>query len=256
MSEVMDKTFICLLLLGGSLFMGGCERHHNPQKNAEGDSLSVVNQESVLEGVDCNIELGNVVFTKAINGADTLVQIKDDKVLEFRCGEKRDFFCDPNGGILSNRTAPLLLTKVDNAKSFTFISKVSPQFTEKDTYNAGDLFVFVNDTVWQKFAFEQDERGRRRIVTVRTRGTSDDNNHDEITDTSVYLKISSDTRTIASYYSTDKERWQLARLYKNDYPRELWVGICNQCPQGKGSVSLFEDISLEQNSVSDFRLGN
>lgn len=167
-----------------------------------------------------------------------------------------DFFCDPNDGKLSNKTAPLLLTQVDNARPFTFIAKVSPQFTATDTYNAADLFVFVNDTIWQKFAFEQDERGKHRIVTVRTRGTSDDNNHEEITGPSVYLKISSDTHTIASYYSTDKKTWQLARLYKNDYPQELWVGICNQCPQGEGSVSFFEDISLEQSSVSDFRLGN
>ena len=92
--------------------------------------------------------------------------------------------------------------------------------------------------------------------SLRTRGTSDDNNHEEVAGSSVYLKISSDTHTIASYYSTDKKTWQLARLYKNDYPQELWVGICNQCPQGEGSVSFFEDISLEQSSVSDFRLGN
>lgn len=252
----MNKTFIYWTLLGISLCVSSCESHHNPQKTTNKDSLFTIDQTDELKGTDCDIKLGNVIFTKAVNGADTLVWIKDNGILEFRCGGKRDFFCDPNDGKLSNKTAPLLLTKVDNARPFTFMAKVSPQFTATDTYNAADLFVFVNDTIWQKFAFEQDERGKHRIVTVRTRGTSDDNNHEEIAGSSVYLKISSDTHTIASYYSIDKKTWLLARLYKNDYPQELWVGICNQCPQGEGSVSFFEDISLEQSSVSDFRLGN
>lgn len=62
-------------------------------------------------------------------------------------------------------------------------------------------------SLWQKLAFEQDEYGNHRIVTVRTQGTSDDNNHDKLDVSSVYLKISSDTKTIASYYSIDKKRW-------------------------------------------------
>lgn len=70
------------------------------------------------------------------------------------------------------------------------------------------------------------------------------------------MRISSDGRTIASYYLLNKKEWQLARLYKNDYPKDLWVGICNQCPTEKGSSSLFEEVSLEQNSVGDFRIGN
>lgn len=51
-----------------------------------------------------------------------------------------------------------------------------------------------------------------RVVTVRTQGTSDDDNHDKLDTTSVYLKISSDTRTIASYYSIDKKKWHMVRL--------------------------------------------
>lgn len=34
----------------------------------------------------------------------------------------------------------------------------------------------------------------------------------------MYMKISSDTKTIGFYYSLDKELWQLVRLFRNDYP--------------------------------------
>lgn len=154
---------------------------------------------------DCKVTLGDVTFTHAINGADTCVSLLADRTLEFRCAEGLDFFCDPNDGKLSNNTLPVLLIPTDNTKPFTLTAKVTPEFTAEGLYNAADLFVYVNDTLWQKLAFEQDEYGNHRIVSVRTQGTSDDNNHDKIDAPSVYMKISSDTRTIASYYSLDKK---------------------------------------------------
>ena len=57
---------------------------------------------------------------------------------------------------------------------------------------------------------------------------------DKLNVSSVYLKISSDTKTIASYYSIDKKRWNMVRLYKNCYPKNIYLGISSQCPQ-KGS---------------------
>ncbi len=251
----MRKSFICLFMLGSCLLLTNCVKQSGTEKQSE-DALPAEseNTANMSSSATCEVKFGDVTFTRAINGADTLVTLKENGALEFRCGEKKDFFCDPNGE-LSNNTAPILLTKVDNTKPFTFTAKATPGFTATGTYNAADLFIYSNDTLWQKFAFEQDERGMHRIVTVRTVGTSDDNNHDVITAPSAYLKISSDGQTIASYYSLDKQTWQLVRLYKNDYPKELWVGICNQCPMEKGSSSLFEEVTLEQSSVGDFRSG-
>ena len=69
------------------------------------------------------------------------------------------------------------------------------------------------------------------------------------------MKISSDTNTIGFYYSLDKTTWQLIRLFKNDYPGSIWVGISTQSPVGEGTSAVFEDISLTRQSISDFRLG-
>ena len=104
-------------------------------------------------------------------------------------------------------------------------------------------------------AMERDERGRVRIVSVRTNGTSDDNDHDVVTSKTVYMKISSDTTRVGFYYSVDNVNWQLVRLFKNDYPSRLWVGISTQSPIGKGSETIFENVSLVQNSITDFRMG-
>lgn len=204
---------------------------------------------------NCDIRLPNIHFTRSINGADTLALVQDSGKIAFRVGEKKDYFNDPDGK-LSNNTAPLLLSQVDNTRPFTLNVKVTPIFTPGGIYNAGVLYIYVNDSLYQKLCFEQDERGKHRVVSVRTKGTSDDNNHDIVEQGFVYMKISSDTKTVASYYSLDNKNWQMVRLYKNDYPKTIWMGISTQCPQDTGTLSYFEDIRLEQSSVSDFRMGN
>lgn len=165
---------------------------------------------------------------------------------------RRDNFRDPDGK-LSNNTAPVLLAEVDNAKSWTLSGLVTPSFNA--TYDAGTFYIWVDDAHWLKMAMERDERGRVRIVSVRTNDTSDDNNHDVVTAPNVWMKISSDTKTVGFYYSTDQKSWQLIRLFKNDYPQKLWVGVSAQSPQGKGSVTQFRDLTLTKTSISDFRLG-
>jgi uncharacterized protein len=193
----------------------------------------------------------NVEFTRSLNNAKDLATVEDGKVV-LKSNAKCDNFNDPDGK-LTNSTAPVLLSRVDNAKPFTLTAKVTPTFLE--TYDAGAMYVYVDENSWVKFAFERDERMRTRIVSVRTIGTSDDNNHDVVNSASVYMRISSDTKTIGYYYSLDKENWQLVRLYRNDYPAEIWVGVSAQSPLGNGTSATFEECSLTKGSIRDFRMG-
>ena len=199
----------------------------------------------------CHITLPGITFTRSLNGAADHPKVSDGK-LTLASEAKRDNFREPDGK-LSNNTAPVLLTEVDNKKPFTLMAKITPTFLK--TYDAGTLYIWVKDDLWLKMAMEMDERGKHRIVSVRTTGTSDDNNHDVITEKSVYMKISSDTKTVGFYYSLDKKSWQLIRLFKNDYPESIWMGISAQSPLGEGTSVLFEDVTLTQQSISDFRLG-
>lgn len=233
--------------------LGSCAGKTEPTPANAADTTAVGLSSTVT---DCEVKAGNVTFTRAYNGADTLTQVKTDGTLAMNTPMGRDFFRDPNDGILTQSTAPILLTKVDNTKPFTFSTKVTPGFTREGLYNAAAVYVLVNDTLWQKFCYEQDERGNHRIVSVRTIGTSDDNNHEVLTQPSVYLKVSSDTRTIAYYYSKDNKEWQMVRLYRNSYPKELWVGVSSQCPQKTQCNSLFQNLHLDQTQVGDFRMGS
>lgn len=205
----------------------------------------------ITKGESCSITVSGIAFTKSLNDAKTLATVDGD-ILIFKSNAKCDNFNDPVGKPPKN-TAPVLLTEIDNTKPFTFTAKVTPAFT--DTYDAGAMFIYLNPQLWFKFAFERDERMKTRIVTVRTIETSDDNNHDAINNASVYMKISSNVKTIGFYYSLDKEKWQLVRLFKNDYPAELWVGLSSQSPIGNGISVIFEECLLTQSSINDFRMG-
>lgn len=205
----------------------------------------------IEKGEACAISVSGLEFTKSLNGAKSQATVEGSKLV-LKSQAKSDYFNEPDGK-LSYSTAPLLLTKIDNSQPFTFTAKVTPAFV--DTYDAGAMYVFLHKNWWFKFAFERDELRRTRAVTVRTIGTSDDNNHDVIDSTSVYMKISSDTKTIGFYYSLDQKAWQLVRLFQNDYPRETWIGVSTQSPIGNGTSATFEAFSLTKKSIKDFRMG-
>ncbi len=200
---------------------------------------------------ECSIKLPAITFTRSLNGAAAHAKVEAGR-LTLASEARRDNFRDPDGK-LTNNTAPLLLTEVDNEQPFTLTAKVTPTFLK--TYDAGTLYIYVREDLWLKMAMEMDERNKTRMVSVRTIGTSDDNNHDVVEAKSVYMKISSDTKSVGFYYSLDNESWQLIRLFRNDYPASIWVGISAQSPLGEGTSAVFEDVSLTRHSISDFRLG-
>lgn len=207
-------------------------------------TVSCTKNVGLRQSDECSVGL----FTKSINNPKAAI-VGD--TLTISSGAKSDFFNAPNGDKFAS--APLLIKALDNTKPFTFVAKVAPSFA--GTYDAGAIYLFVNDDLWQKFAFEMDERGLTRLVTVRTVGTSDDNNHDAITLSDVYMKVSSDTETVGFYYSLDGKQWQLARLYRNDYPAQLYLALSSQSPLGEGIDTKFTDILLSESAVNDFRLG-
>lgn len=192
-------------------------------------------------------------FTESLNQGKEHMTLLDGSKIELRSGPETDYFIEPGAPPYDKSNAPLLLKTVDNTKPFTFSFKTTPVHTVK--YDAGMAFLYVDNRQWLKFAFEADERMLTRLVTVKTRDFSDDNNHDVVNSQGVYLKISSDTKVVGFYYSIDGQQWQLVRVFKNEYPAVLQVGIGAQSPVGQGNTAVFEDLQFSELSVKDFRMG-
>ncbi|HIV16072.1 MAG TPA: DUF1349 domain-containing protein [Candidatus Avisuccinivibrio pullicola] len=203
----------------------------------------------------CDLRAGTLHFTQQLLNAASSCAIRHDGALSLDTEAVSDLFCDPDGK-LSNTSLPLLLTAVDNRRPFTLTAKVTPGFTPEGTYNAANPMLYASPVLWQKLCFEQDERGRHRIVSMRTDSTSDDCNHERLDVTSVYLKIASDGHTVGSYYSADGKTYEMVRVYKNVYPDHLYAGIASQCPVKGHCLSLFEELTLSQEQIGDFRMGS
>jgi uncharacterized protein len=203
------------------------------------------------EGQAARFEASGIVFARALNGAQAAAGSGAERLV-IESGPKTDFFRETDG-VTSYGNAPVLLTAIDNTRPFSFSTRVTPVLGE--TYDVGAIYLWVDEKNWLKFAFERDENGRSRIVTVRTHGTSDDNNHDAVTSESVFLKISSDTTSLGFYYSLDGISWQLVRVFRNDCPAQLWLGLSAQSPLGNGNRAEFTSLRLSPASVKDFRKG-
>jgi regulation of enolase protein 1 (concanavalin A-like superfamily) len=192
-------------------------------------------------------------FQESLNGPAGKFATVEGSQITLKAEKQTDFFIEPGTPPYEFANAPLLLKSVDNTKPFTFSCKTTPVHQVK--YDAGMAFIFVDEKKWLKFAFEADERMNKRLVTVKTAGYSDDNNHDAVKSNYVYLKISSDTKVIGFYYSLDNQSWQLVRVFKNEYPSVIRLGIGTQSPAGEGNSSVFEEIQFSRQAVKDFRLG-
>ncbi len=247
---IMNLKFASAVFLG-VLVLNSCNnKSEDDKKNIEiQDNKNIAEKPS--ENVD--IQVGDIKFTKSVNDAAKNVAVEGDKII-FNSKKGTDYFNSIDGAMTAN-SAPILLTSVDISKPFTFTAKVTPEFTNTGTYTAGVVYLYKNDSLYQKLCFEQDERGKHRVVTVRTVETSDDNNHDVINESYVYMKISSDGKTIGHYYSLDNKSWQMVRLYKNSYPEGTMLGISSQSPKQERNITVFENLKLEHTAVSDFRLG-
>src|SRR6266487_2599412 len=193
----------------------------------------------------------DIHFDTSLNNAQQQLKKESNQVI-LSSTKETDYFIEP-GGAYEKANAPLLLKKIDNTKPFTFTTKLTPDHNVK--YDAGMAFIYVDEKHWLKFAFEADEKMNTRIVTVRTNESSDDNNHETVKEKTVYLKISSDSKSIGFYYSTGGASWNLVRIFKNEYPQIIYACVGTQSPAGIGNKTVFEGIEFTNASVKDFRSG-
>lgn len=245
----MKKQYLLGAVAG--ILMTACAGHTANDGSETTDSTTQANVET-NELTSCDFTIGGIKFEKAKNEANGNVTIVGDTLI-FVAGPQTDYFRSPDGSVVNN--SPVIFTEIDNTKPFTFTAKVTPEFTETGTYSAGVLYAYENDSHCQKLCFEQSEDGLHRVVTVRTNGTSDDDNHQIIPGKYVYMRLSSDGTTLGSYYSEDGKEWHMARLYKNDFPEKLLLGISSQSPKDDEHTCNFSEVSLIDKATTDFRNG-
>jgi regulation of enolase protein 1 (concanavalin A-like superfamily) len=189
-----------------------------------------------IEGLPGELEWKNApVSAKVENGALTIV-----------AGKNTDWYINPlDGKVTAN--GPILLFRP--GAEFLFTAKLT--VPHKNKWDAGALWVWVDDKTWAKFAFELSAYQEPIVVSVVTRGVSDDCNSDKIEGGSVWFRIARVADAIAFYASRDGRAWKLVRAFTFGPVKDLKVGFSAQSPDGDMGTATFSGIQYAPRRVVD-----
>jgi regulation of enolase protein 1 (concanavalin A-like superfamily) len=178
-------------------------------------------------------------------------QAGPDDVLTILAGEHSDWFIDPAGNHAQDNAPSALFAPPD--ASFILSAKVAVDFAA--TFDAGVLRIRESDERWAKLCFEYSPQQQPMIVSVVTRGTSDDCNSVILDSREVYLRVALTPQTIAFHYSRDGAYWHLVRYFSLGNMAHLRAGFSAQSPTGRQCRAVFSDIRYRAGALQDNRSG-
>lgn len=193
--------------------------------------------EQQLKSIPHQLEIYNTPVDYVIN----------DSEIKITAGEKTNLFNNPNGK--SNvYNAPMILFKPD--AYFTLKAKVTGDL--KAIYDVAALVIFQDEYNWAKLCYENSVLKEPTIVSVVTRGLSDDCNS-EATGSFAYLSIVKKGNEFSFFYSKDGENWKMIRNFYLGITGDLKVGFASHGSRGDGFTGIFSDIKYQDKALNDMR---
>jgi uncharacterized protein len=171
--------------------------------------------------------------------------------LSIVAGERTDWFADPAGSDAKDN-APCALMKPPDT-NFLLSAKVSVAFAS--AFDAGVLQIRCKEDLWAKLCFEGSPQGPPMVVSVVTRGVSDDCNSVEIERSEIYLRVARTPKTIAFHYSHDGRIWHFVRYFSLGECEDVRVGFSAQSPTGKRCTAIFSEMNYRAGSLKSNRSG-
>ena len=137
---------------------------------------------------------------------------------------------------------------------YVLSARVSVDF--EATFDAGALMLHVDDRTWAKLCFELSPKRRPMVVSVVTRGVSDDCNSFAVPGESIWLRIARLGPAVAMHASTDGRRWELVRHFSLAEHAEPAIGFESQSPTGDGCIVTFDQVRFDARRLTDLRNGD
>ena len=163
--------------------------------------------------------------------------------------EGTDYFNNPEDGSVTG-TAPLLYQNLSG--DFIATAVVKPDFNAQ--WNAVSLMAHIDETNWIKFAFESSDATGPSVVTVVTKGVSDDANGVVIENTdTLWLSLVKKDSIYAMHWSANGKDFKMARLTTMPATDSLKVGVEFQSPVGEKALHLLKCYQVEFKTVENLR---
>ena len=170
--------------------------------------------------------------------------------LTLTAGPRTDLFVPPNG---DPPVASAAIELHDVAGDFQLCARVAAPLAA--TFDAVALVVWASPEAWGKLALERSPQGDATIVSVVTRGVSDDANAWPAGDTT-WLRIARAGDSVAFHASPDGSVWALVRWFTFAGAREARAGFLVQSPTGEGLTGRFDEIAWSTEPLRDLRDGS
>jgi regulation of enolase protein 1 (concanavalin A-like superfamily) len=170
--------------------------------------------------------------------------------LRVKAPGRSDYFQDPGGEVQKN-DAPFLWLLI----SGDFVAQAHVQPTFSNTWDAGALLAYQDETHWAKLCFEATDLGTTAAVSVITNGFSDDANGADLTTPALWLQLYRAGPVIGLHYALDGHNWRMVRLCRLPLADPLRLGLVAQCPAGPGATVDWLHFSVEKRRVENLRAG-
>jgi len=135
------------------------------------------------------------------------------------------------------------------ADDYVLSARVKVGFKAK--WDAGALVVWADDHHWAKLSFELSPAGQPTMVTVVTRGLSDDCNSIPISGNTVHLQIAKSGSAYVFYSSSDGKNWQVLRVFNMGERLKPRVGFESQSPAGEEGEVVFSGIRYSPQKITN-----
>jgi uncharacterized protein len=166
-----------------------------------------------------------------------------------------DHFIDPSTS-RATLNAPRVLGRLPGPGTTDFQLSALVEVEFEATFDAGVLMVWADDLTWAKLCFEYSPTGQPMVVSVVTRGLSDDANSTPVDGNQVWLRVSRSGASYAFHACADGERWEFVRHFALPAdPASVRVGFSSQSPTGAGCVTQFTQVRFVATPLTDLRDG-
>ena len=196
-------------------------------------------QRSISTGVsmpaDQSFTLSSIPATMTWKNQPSESANNAEQQISITAGAESDWFSSPAGDHVKSNAPIALFVPPDHA--FCLQARVTVDFAA--TYDAGTLFVYAHDALWAKLCFEYSPQQQPMIVSVVTRGVSDDCNSVGVEDNSVYLRVYRHGEVLAFHYSLDGHYWHFVRHFSLADSGQMRIGFSTQSPTGQGCKAGF-----------------
>jgi regulation of enolase protein 1 (concanavalin A-like superfamily) len=177
----------------------------------------------------------------------------DGEALTVVTAGSTDNFVDPAGSVVVLNSARALA--VAPRPGWQFSARVAVNFQAE--YDAGVLMLWSDQQHFAKLCFERSPHGEAMVVSVVTRGLSDDANGWIVDAGAVWLRISCIADGVYAFHARgDGSRWDIVRYFELSGSAPMKYGLAAQSPVGAGCTVTFTQLAFRELLLQDLRDGS